>query len=213
MPDGETGADGGSIRIGKPPQARHRYATRTTAASKGWVALTGTPGTGKSTVAQRLSADLHATELQDLALRLGAGRRQNRRSVEVDLSSLRRKFRSYARTVPTGVVVGHLAGLLPVRYIIVLRCHPRELGRRLRRVGRSAPDRAANVLAEALDIVLVEALGAGVPVREVDTTHRSPAAVARMVEGLVRRRPASRYGQVNWLADRRVTEELLRGAL
>ena len=59
----------------------------------------------------------------------------------------------------------------------------------------------------------MEALAAGAPVREVDTTERSVAEVARTVEGLVRRRPAARYGQVNWLADRRVTEELLRDVL
>lgn len=69
-----------------------------------------------------------------------------------------------------------------------------------------------NVLSETLDIVLVEALRTGVPVREVDTTGRSPAAVAHLVAQVVRRRPPSRYGQVNWLADRRVTEELLRDA-
>ena len=178
----------------------------------GWVALTGTPGTGKSTVARRLPQDLHAIELRDLALRLKAGRRRGRGSVEVDLPLLRRRFRSYSRAVATGVLVGHLAHRLPVRYIIVLRCHPRALDRRLRRARRSAPERAMNVLSETLDIVLVEALRTGVPVREVDTTGRSPAAVAHLVAQVVRRRPPSRYGQVNWLADRRVTEELLRDA-
>ncbi len=110
-------------------------------------------------------------------------------------------------------MVGHLAHFLPVSYIVVLRCNPVELARRLRGARRTPGDRTANVLSEALDIVLVEALAAGVPVREVDTTDRSVAEVARIVEGLVRRRPAARYGQVSWLADHRVTEELLRGAL
>jgi adenylate kinase len=179
--------------------------------SKGWVALTGTPGTGKSSVAKRLPPDLPAVEVQELALQLGAGRRWGRRSVEVDLAALRRAFRRFARTTPTGVVVGHLAHFLPVRYVIVLRCHPRELDRRLRKARRSARDRGANVLSEALDIVLVEALASGAPVREVDTTRRSITGVARIVAGLVRRRPAASYGRVRWLADRRLTEELLRG--
>jgi adenylate kinase len=175
--------------------------------------LTGTPGTGKSSVAKRLPAHLHATELRELALRLGVGWRRGRHTVEVDLPGLRRVFRSHARTLPAGVLVGHLAHLLPVQYIVVLRCHPRELARRLGRAGRSPRDRDANVLAEALDVVLVEALATGVPVREVDTTGRSPTAVARLVTDLVRRGPVARYGRVNWLADRWVTEELLRGRL
>lgn len=178
-----------------------------------WVALTGTPGTGKSSVAKRLPSSLRGIEVSELARRLGAGRRRGRRSVEVDLPALRRAFRGYARTEPTGIVVGHLSHLLPVRYIIVLRCHPRELARRLRRGRRARRDRTANALAEALDIVLVEALATGLPVREVDTTHRSVAAVARLVEGLVGRRPPANYGRVRWLADRRLTEQLLRGKL
>jgi adenylate kinase len=180
--------------------------------TRGWVALTGTPGTGKSSVRKRLPKRLHAIELHDLAMRLGAGRRRGPRSVEVDVPALRRAFRSYVRTEPEGIVVGRLAHLLPVQYVIVLRCAPHELVRRLRRARRSARDRRANGLSEALDVVLVEAIGRGVPVRELDTTRLSSDAVARAVARLARRRPAAEYGRVNWLADRRVTEELLRGA-
>lgn len=129
------------------------------------------------------------------------------------MTQLRRAFRSWVRFAPEGVVVGHLAHFLPVSYVIVLRCNPLALARRLRKMRRTSADRTANVLSETLDIVLVEALAAGVPVREVDTTGRSMADVARTVEEIVRRRPAARYGRVNWLADRRVTEELLRGRL
>jgi len=177
------------------------------------VAVTGTPGTGKTRVTKLLRTTTPVVEVSALALQLGAGRRTGRRSVEVELPALRRAFRSYQRSHPKGVVVGHLAHLLPVAYVIVLRCHPQELARRLRRSRRSSPHRAANLLSEALDIVLVEALAVGVPVREVDTTGRSPAAIARIVEGLVARRPPATFGRVNWLADRRVTEELLRGGL
>ena len=129
------------------------------------------------------------------------------------MERLRRAFRSYVRSHPGGIVVGHLAHLLPVSYIIVLRCHPSELARRLRRTRRTAKDRAANMLSETLDLVLIEALGTGIPVREVDTTHRTPGAVAKIVTGLAKRRPKAKYGQVDWLADRRVTEELLRRRL
>ncbi|MFZ0830625.1 MAG: AAA family ATPase, partial [Thermoplasmata archaeon] len=114
----------------------------------GWVALTGTPGTGKTSASSRLPAPLRVAEVSALALQLGVGRRKERGSVEVDLPGLRRAFRPYARSHPEGVVVGHLAHFLPVSYIIVLRCHPRELARRLRRARRSAKDRAANILSE-----------------------------------------------------------------
>lgn len=179
----------------------------------GWLALTGTPGTGKTSARTRLPPRLGAREVGDLAAELGSGRRSRSGAVVVDLPALRRAFRSYARAHPRGILVGHLAHLLPVSYSIVLRCHPRELSRRLRKAKRTANDRAANVLSEILDVVLVEALGTGAPVRELDVSRLSPDQVARVVTRWARRRPAARYGRINWMADPRVTEEFLRGAL
>ena len=176
------------------------------------VALTGTPGTGKSAVAARLQARWRTEEVADLALRLGAGRRI-RGGVEVDLRALARQMqRSSPRGLPV-VVVGHLAHLLPVRDAIVLRCHPVELADRLRSAHRgSEPDRRANVEAEATDVVLIEALRHRRRIWEVDTTGRSIGAVAREVASIVRRRVKPRRAPVDWLADPRVTDFLLRRA-
>jgi adenylate kinase len=179
---------------------------------KGWIALTGTPGTGKSSTVRQLGGQTPVVELRTLALTLGAGRRRIDRGIDVDLPALRRAFRRYVRGHPTGIVVGHLAHFLPVSGVVVLRCHPAELARRLRRSRRSGRERNANVLSEALDIVLVEALAQGVPVHEIDTTGRTVASVARTVRRIVSRRGPARFGRVNWLADPRVTEELLRRA-
>ena len=171
------------------------------------VALTGVPGTGKSTTASRLRPGVRSVEVGDLAVAWGFARRSPG-GLTVDLERMRRRFRHG----PPGVdlVVGHLAHLLPVRDVVVLRCHPEELRRRLDRSRRgSERDRRENYLAEALDAVLVEAVRPGRRVWEVDTTGRSPDAVARAVRRLVRLRPPSRYGRVDWLADPRVTAHLL----
>ena len=176
----------------------------------GWIALTGTPGTGKSSASRLLPYD-EPIEVRDLALRLGAGKRTGRHHVEVDLTRLISSFRRHRSAHPAGLVVGHLAHLLPVQYTIVLRCHPLELRARLRRARRPARAIRENLLAEALDVVLVEALGRGTPVYEIDTTRRRPSEVARLVGRVIVRRPAARYGEVRWLADPRVTEQLLRG--
>ena len=174
------------------------------------VALTGTPGTGKSAVGARLRRRWRTEEVADLALRLGAGRRL-RRGVEVDLVRLSRRLRvAPDRTLPV-VVVGHLAHLLPVSDVVVLRCHPVELARRLGRARRgNAGDRRANVEAEATDVVLVEALSLGRRVWEVDTTGRSVESVARRVAAIVRSRRRPAVGAVDWLSDPAVTDYLLR---
>jgi adenylate kinase len=171
------------------------------------LALTGTPGTGKSSVAAALAPRFRSLEVADLALSVGAGRR-TRAGVEVDVGALIRAVRRGAIPAGTDLVVGHLAHLLPIRDVVVLRCHPRELGRRLARRGAPAA-RRANVGAEALDLVLAEAIRPGRRIREIDTTGRSVAAVARDVARCVRSRRPSAYGRIAWLADPWVTKHLL----
>lgn len=173
------------------------------------VALTGTPGTGKSSVARLLRSRIRAVEVRDLARGAGAAHGVGR-SVEVDLVRLRSWLRRHPPVSPI-VYVGHLSHLLPVRDVVLLRCHPEELARRLRSAHRGTPaDRLENATAEATDVILLEAVRRHRRVWEVDTTGRSPTSVAREVRALVARRPEGRYGLVRWLEDPRVTEHLLR---
>lgn len=174
------------------------------------VALTGTPGTGKSSVAAAL-APRRSAEVGELALGWGAAER-TADGVEVDLSALRRKARAPHAFGSVELVVGHLAHLLPLRDVVVLRCRPDLLARRLARARRGTrEERQENVVAEATDLILLEAVRAGHRVWEVDTTHRSVADVAREVERRIARRGPSDYGRVAWLRDPRVTAQLLDG--
>jgi adenylate kinase len=171
------------------------------------VALTGTPGVGKTSVARRLGLDV--VELGAWALAGGWARRRERRLV-VDLPALSRAFRRLDGMAGHDVYVGHLAHLLPIRDAVVLRCHPLELARRLARARRgSAVDRTGNVAAEALDIVLSEALDLRRRVWEIDTTGRTVDAVAAEVRQRIARRGPAQVGRVDWLADPRVTDYLL----
>jgi len=195
-----------TARRGAGPADLHAVRRRAAALP---VALTGTPGVGKSAVARRLRSRWTAVEVSRLAAELGAARRLSR-GVEVDLPKLRATVRASGVLQGIDVVVGHLAHLLPVREAIVLRCQPVELVRRLRRAGRgTARDQRENYVSETLDLVLVEAVTAGVPVYEVDTTHRSVEAVAREVDRRLRHGGPPRAGVVDWLAKRSVTAHLL----
>jgi adenylate kinase len=173
------------------------------------VALTGTPGTGKSSVGDCLRRSLRVLEVSELARQHGAVRGRGRQ-IEVDLERLSRAVRRLGALDDVDLIVGHLAHLLPVSEAIVLRCHPVELVRRLRRARRgSATDRQANFVCEATDMVLLEALGAGRKVFEIDTTARSVEAVAREVRRRLARDGPARVGSVDWLADPAVTTHLL----
>ena len=172
------------------------------------VALTGTPGTGKTTVAARLGPSFRVVEVFELARQCGAARRDGSGWV-VDLAATARAWREH-RTPPADLVVGHVAHLLPIRDVIVLRCHPRELVRRLGRLRRgTVVERAANLVCEATDLILVEAVSLGRRVWEVDTTGRTPEAVAREVRERIGRRGPPEYGRVDWLSDAWVGKHLL----
>ncbi len=177
--------------------------------ARGWLALTGTPGTGKSTVARALTPLGPVLEVSELAALTLSGRETQTGVVEVDLPRVALAFRSLRRTARGGVVVGHLAHLLPMRDIVVLRCHPLVLARRLRKAGRSRAVQLRNAAVEATDLILIESRSPGHRVWEVDTTGRTPRSVAQEILGLARSRPPARYGRVNWLADPRVPAELL----
>ncbi|MFC6988498.1 adenylate kinase family protein [Haloplanus sp. GCM10025708] len=139
------------------------------------VAVTGTPGTGKTSATDRL--DEPVVHLND-AIReheLWSERDEERDSLVADLEAVREWLGDW-----DGVVESHLAHHLDADKVVVLRCQPAELERRLE--ARGEPERKAreNAESEALDVILSEAVDAHGEenVYEIDTTDRTPEEVA-----------------------------------
>ncbi len=179
------------------------------------IALTGTPGTGKSAVGRKLRR-LGATviDLGALARRRGfLGRRDKKRRTREIL--LGRLGRFLDRKVPDRGPVfleGHTSHLLRVDIAVVLRCSPPVLRRRLASRRYPAEKIRENSLAEALDAITVEAvsrLGRG-RVLEIDTTRRAAGPVAADIARLCRRafRGTARHrpGRIDW------SEDIIRNA-
>lgn len=158
------------------------------------VAVTGTPGTGKTTVARSLADEL-GTEYVDVTERVredaSSGYDEDRGVPVADVDALR-------DTVPEDAVLdGHVAHRLKPGYVVVLRCEPGALRERLSERGWREEKVEENVEAEALDLVLAEALGSGAPVFEFDTTEPTPEeAVGRIVRAV--EEDETRHGVVDW---------------
>ncbi len=159
------------------------------------VALSGVPGTGKSSVGEELlRRGWRVTEVRDLAEVEGLAKGD-----EIDIEGLARRLP--ATEAVTTLLVGHFSHLLPVDLAIVLRCHPETLRRRLEAQGWLAGKVQDNVEAEAVDYVTIEAVESGREVCEVDTTQRSIPQVADAVEGILTgRRGDFPPGKVDWSA-------------
>ena len=143
------------------------------------VAVTGTPGTGKTTATEQLTNDTDAEiiHLND-AIRefdLYSERDAERDSLVTDLDAVRAHLGEWS-----GILESHLAHHVEADRVVVLRCEPSELETRLRDRGDTDAKARENAESEALDVVLSEAVenhGEGA-VYEIDTTDREPSEVA-----------------------------------
>lgn len=138
------------------------------------VALTGVPGTGKTTIAKALGERVRVIHLNDLAKEAGLLNEKDERrgSYIVDLDDLNDAMREALRLHDDRPVVveGHFAHEMDVDAIVLLRCDPHVLIERLRARGWPEEKVRENVEAEALDVLAREVLDTGVPAVEMDVT-------------------------------------------
>jgi len=149
------------------------------------VAITGTPGTGKTTASERVETDLDVIGLNEIVRTEGltTGTDEERDSLVADLDAIAARLSDRDDVL----VESHLAHHLDVDRVVVLRCRPDELKRRLLARGESEPKAEENAEAEALDVILSEAVDRhGLDaVYEIDTTDRPPEAVAEEIEAVI----------------------------
>lgn len=163
------------------------------------VAVTGTPGTGKTTATELVETDLDVIHLNEVIEREGftRGIDEERDSTIADLEALTAWFGDREDVL----VESHLAHHLPVDRVVVLRCHPETVERRLRDRGESADSAAENAESEALDVVLVEAVSEHdvESIYEIETTDRTPAAVAGEIEAVIAGEREPSAGTVSYI--------------
>jgi adenylate kinase len=165
------------------------------------ILLTGTPGTGKTTVAKILStsAGYKVLSINDLVGDDFLYLEDGVKVVEPD--ALTKKIKS--KIVGDCVIEGHLSHLLDVQgTVIVLRTHPKELEKRLIKKGYSTGKIRENIEAEALDICLIESVEDKNEVYEIDTTSKNPDAVTKIILGILEGDNENyKPGKTSWLEE------------
>jgi adenylate kinase len=160
------------------------------------IGITGTPGTGKSSLADELRRRGHrviscTTTLKPYILE----RDEERDTYVVDEDRWAEEF------IPVeGFVEGHLAHFLPCDFVIVLRCRPDVLGMRLRIRGYSEAKIRENVEAEAMDLILQETVDRFPPqqIHEIDTTLLTVEEMAEIVERVFQGKTVASFGAIDW---------------
>lgn len=163
------------------------------------VAVTGTPGVGKSSACEVLTRKGHRVlDLNKVAAENGLvlGRDEERDAAIIDTD----KLNEYVLSMQGDYFLdSHLSHHLDVDVAVVLRCNPAILRERLRGLGWSEAKVAENVEAEAIDVILVESLDSGRKTFEIDTTEMDPVDVAGGILSITKGDSAEfLVGSIDW---------------
>ncbi len=173
------------------------------------VVLSGTPGTGKTTIS-KLAAEVLGVRvfcLSDLAVNAGSiiGEDKERDSLIVDEAVLKRFLNRFLSGLNGLVIVeGHYGDLTPRRFVdccIILRARPDVLERRLALRGYSKRKILENLQAEILGACTfnaVKAYGRG-RVYELDTSSDNIEVTVKNVLKIINEKPpVFSAGWINW---------------
>jgi len=157
------------------------------------IALTGTPGCGKSSVAEELKRrGYKVISVKEFAEIHGCAKKE-KEEVIVDIERL-------SKYEFDGIVEGHLSHLLNPEIAIVLRCNPLVIKKRLLERGWSYEKVMENVEAELIDVILVEALQNCEKVYEIDVTEMSIEEVADEIEKILKGCDGFEPGKIDWIS-------------
>ncbi len=178
------------------------------------IALTGTPGSGKTSVAEVLKTKgFNILDLNKLACdkNFFIGKDTRRDSYIIDIEKFNRYIFDNYGGKEIVFIEGHLSHLLKtVEKIIILRCHPEILKNNLSKKGWNIEKIKENVLAEILDIILCETVEIHKEdnIFEINGSDKSVEEIANIIIEITKNKfkkmKKYKIGKIDW------SEEILK---
>lgn len=154
------------------------------------IAITGTPGTGKTEVAKALAKRLGwwYLSLNELAEEedLYTGYDSERMCKIVDLEGMKEEVHILGISHKNMIIEAHYSHEMPCDVVIVLRTDLKELRKRMGKKRWKEGKIKENLSAEAMDICKQEALELNRNTYEIDTTKKTPGEVAKEIGEIVK---------------------------
>jgi len=183
------------------------------------VAITGTPGTGKSSITSYLENKGHIVlRLNEIAIenKFIIGYDKERRCYVIDVKKLSNHINEkYGNLKDIIFLDGHISHLVDnLDIVIVLRTDPKELKDRLLRKKWGKQKIRENLEAEILDIITIEALEKypAKKIYEIDTTNKEipevSSIILNIIYGRFKNNKMYAVGKINWLNEKNL--ELLK---
>ena len=172
------------------------------------IAISGVGGTGKTSVAKALAKKLRKhgyklIELNKLAKRLNAyiGYDEKRKSYIVSITRLKRAIKQLQKNTKQNLIIeGLYAHEFPANVVIVLRCEPKVLEKRLRKKYDWPTKIKENVEAEMIGLIAEEAIEYNRNVFEIDTSNKTVLQTVKCIEEILKGKGEKfRVGKINWL--------------
>jgi adenylate kinase len=174
------------------------------------ILITGTPGVGKTTIAQKLTSKLGADYLGISELvkeqQLFTGEDKERNTLIADTEEVKK----YLKKILTGktsttVIDGHYAvEVTPtkqVNMVFVLRRDPRQLKAVLEKRGYDMKKVWENMTAEILDVCLWDSLAVygSHKVCEIDVTNKTAEKVVEEATQVLENKKECKQGTIDWI--------------
>lgn len=180
------------------------------------VIISGTPGTGKTSLSKAITNKINAKliSLNDLALQNDFIKNYDskRDTYVLDekalIKSIINLIKSYdPKKVNFLLIEGHFSDIVPekfIDFIIILRCHPDELTKRLKKKGYNEEKIIENVQSEILGSSVNYFINKHVkiPILEIDTTNRDIEILMDIIIGIItEQKDLDQFliGKIDWL--------------